>query len=85
MVTLEHPSHTQHDFSERLLSSSLTERALTNDELSSECQMLKIDKHVIQNRSMRQELIIDELEKQTVFFSHRILKSTTTFVEGKAK
>ena len=45
VVTLEPPSHTEHDFSERLLSSCLTERALTNDELSLKCQVLKIGTH----------------------------------------
>ena len=43
MVTPESPTHTKHDFSERLVSSCLTEHALTIDELSLECQMLKLD------------------------------------------
>ena len=55
MVTLEPPSNTLHDFLESLLLSCLTEGALTNDELSLECLALKIDKHVIQNRSLRQQ------------------------------
>ena len=71
VVTLELPSHTYdtYDFSERLLSSCLTEPALTNAQLSLKCQMIKIDKHGNQNRSMRQEIVMDELVKQTFLFS----------------
>ena len=54
VATLEPQSHTLHDFSESSLSSYLTEHVLANDKLSLKYQALKIDKHVIQNRSMRQ-------------------------------
>ena len=37
--------------------------------------------HVIQNRSMRQEIIMDE----RFFCSHHILNSATLFVKSKAK
>ena len=41
---------------------------LTNDELSLECQVLKIYKHVIQNWNMRQEIFMDKLEANVSFF-----------------
>ena len=53
--------------------------------LSLECKMLKIDKHVIQFRSMQQEIIMDGLEKQTFLFSHYTLNSATLFDKGKTK
>ena len=53
--------------------------------LSLEFKMLKIDKHVIQFRSMQQEIIMDGLEKQTFLFSHYILNTATLFDKGKTK
>ena len=47
--------------------------------------MLKIDKHVIQNRRTRQKIIMNSPEKQTFLFSHHILNLATLFIEEKAK
>ena len=61
--------------------------AYQNDELSLEWLMLKMDKNIIKDLSMQQEITMDKLEKQTfLFFLIKFLiRRLETFIEGKAK
>ena len=80
-VTLGPPTHTKHDFSESLVSPSLTERASTSEEWSLECQVLKIDKHVIQNRTMRQQKSWTNSRSKLFFFLILLIRGLSSLRE----